>query len=446
MKLPLITLLLLVSLNSMVAQNTDTVFVSVSRDSGRLEQNKFIDRYDDAFGTYVPAKWLFKWDLASLLPQTASSYTTLSSSISSALRFSVERKLSPGFSINATYAYGFGYNSFFRFSTIGGVYTNNLARHEFLIEPRWYFGMKKRIEQGKGANNFSGNYFGLELRHGRRQNAAEDNLPTVEFNAASLRFGLQRRVFKHGYFDISTGLGINHFPASQFSRERTALISDTRIGVGLALAKPKTTLEKSPDYCNALQCFREERRMWKVDLYNILKIYTLDNIRLNLNVAMEQKLGNSPFSVEISGDLSGQTIDYEAFNYTADQLSWGSKLQLQGRYYYNLKKRIAMGKSGNNLSGAYLALQSSVSHTRAKVNSVIGNVPSEGTYQNTQILNGVVWGIQYRIFRRAFIDFNLGASIGNTWRESQTIGGPVYKNSDKNEFGVLSNLRIGWAF
>lgn len=446
MKYPLITLLLLVSLNGIFAQTTDTVFVSVSRDSGALEKNKFIDRYDDAFGTYVPSKWLFKWDLAALLPQTASNYNTLSSSISSALRFSVERKLSPGFSINATYAYGFGYNSFLRFSTIGGVYTNNLSRHEFAIEPRWYFGMKKRMEQGKGANNFSGNYIGLELRHGRRQNAAEDNLPKTEFNAASLRFGLQRRVFKHGYFDISTGLGINHFPATPFTTERTALISDARIGVGLALAKPKTSLEKSPDYCNALQCFREERRMWKVDLYNMLQIYTLDNIKLNLNVAMEQKLGNSPFSVEVSGALSGQTIDYEGFNYTADQLSWGSKLQLQGRYYYNLKKRIAMGKSGNNLSGAYLALQSSVSYSRANIQSVISNVPAEGSYQNTQMLNGLVWGIQYRIFKRAFIDFNLGASIGNTWQENRTIGGPVYNNNYKNEFGILSGLKIGWTF
>ena len=85
------------------------------------------------------------------------------------------------------------------------------------IEPRYYYKLKKSIAEGKSAHNFSGAYWGLPILYSYQS----DNYPRNSSNqinnvdidyiqkslVAGISFGIQRKLFKNGYFDVSAGIG-----------------------------------------------------------------------------------------------------------------------------------------------------------------------------------------------------------------------------------------------
>lgn len=412
-------------------QKPDSVFISIAQDTGRLEQQQFANPYDAVFGTYEPTRWLFKLDVASLLP--AFMYLPGDNGQNfdeTGLRLDAEYKISPAFSLNASY--------WLRFSEASGLFRGDgvyFQGHQFRLEPRWYYNMPRRIREGRSANNLSGNYFGLELTQHLRSN----NSSFFNHRSAAVRFGVQRRLFRYGYFDMSYGIGVRHYPQTVFYQERTELFADARLGVGLALARPKSTSGRKAEQCDVLQCFREENRMWKLDLFNLLRVARSSWIRGSLRPAVEQKIGESPFSVEAQLRLDGGYVDGPMVGKSSN-FGIGNHLQL--RYYYGLKKRIARGKSGNNLSGAYVAWQGEWFQTN---NTLYGKnsdgIETKNTTTVRQMHTGPLWGIQHRIFDKGFIDFNLGAAIGNekisNERDTYTRHDLIY---------IFSNLRIGLAF
>lgn len=423
-------ILAMLHITSAFCQTPDSVFITVGQDTGRLEQQRFVSPYDEVFGINEPTRWLFKWNAASFLPALGFNPVGNESISNEGLQIDAEYKISPAFSLNVSYGLGFRLRDGLSFGD-----ENTFYAHRFRVEPRWYFAMPKRIREGRGANNLSGNYFGLELEQ-------ESRINDDTYRAASVRFGIQRRLFRYGYFDMSYGVGVRDFPQTVYGNAATQFFADARLGVGLALASPGRRSAKNIGQCDVLQCFREEKRMWKIDLYNLLRVARTDLIRSSLRLAMEQKIGESPFSVGAQIQFDGSYSDFQnSYSAVSKAHSLGYGALLQGRYYYSMKRRIATGKSGNNLSGAYLAWQIDYKKSRT---TATGRTIDDYTSELTQAGTGPLWGIQHRIFNHGFIDFNVGAGAGNE-RSSTKTNIETVRTTDL-QLHFLGNLSIGLAF
>ncbi len=91
------------------------------------------------------------------------------------------------------------------------------------------------------------------------------------------------------------------------------------------------------------------------------------------------------------------------------------------RYYYNLNRRILKGKSANNFSANYLALEPAVKFL--------------DDFQDSRFTIRTVYGIQRRLWKRGYLDFDIGLeSVFN--RRGRTSAGLEF----------TSSLEIGIAF
>ena len=87
---------------------------------------------------------------------------------------------------------------------------NNLSVR-YVLEPRYYYNLKKRIVQGKSANNLSGNYVALhssnELTHSFLTFSPENAHYKTQFiTAVGAVWGMQRRLFTNGFVDAKVGI------------------------------------------------------------------------------------------------------------------------------------------------------------------------------------------------------------------------------------------------
>lgn len=415
----------------------DTVFVSHSESREVLSPSAITDARDEVFKMQEPCRFLLKLNLATLLPlQTRDAAIYRGVFLEDAwkvqgLEWSGEFKLRPSLSIDA------GLQTTLR--NQGNWFTSLTAR----IEPRWYYGMSRKIKKGTQADNLSGNYLSVEYAHTWYKSATQSDL-----NSLLINWGAQRRLFNRGYFDLGFGAGMAWFPSSPFSRGGRILYARPRLAVGLALARRQSD-KSTGSYCDVLRCFVEERRMWKVDLFTLADFYADYRTRvvaLNPKIAFEQKIGASAWSVqtEIGGSYyygrytSGLNDQKQYFHTQVYQTT----ISLQPRWYFNLKRRIAQGKSGNSLSGMYVGLQGRWAYGYEPASNI--QAGAERSVQHWSL--APVWGLQHRFMKNGYADFNIGAGLASrqfcivnsngdkvTWKE----GGLIY---------LAGGLRVGFAF
>ena len=138
-------------------------------------------------------------------------------------------------------------------------------------------------------------------------------------------------------------------------------------------------------YQKVIMAEREELTLIKVDLLGPL-LYALsgiDTAKHNvIRVSFEQK-----FRPEWSwiAAIEGQANKKEF-----------TEVRLQGsaRYYFNMQKRILKGKSANNFSANYLSTR--VNYKRRPLD------------EDSQLSIDLLFGIQRRIWKYGFIDFDIG--------------------------------------
>jgi hypothetical protein len=141
---------------------------------------------------------------------------------------SVEHKLSPSFSVLAGFDFMLRYNRFNQFDVpfdnYGSFIDTDKTFRGFVyakIGTRFYYGMAKRIREGKSANNFSGNYIGLQftkalsvrvIQH-RYDTRTGESVGTENYDIGgsydaplvSAMWGIQRRLGRRGFVDINAG-------------------------------------------------------------------------------------------------------------------------------------------------------------------------------------------------------------------------------------------------
>jgi hypothetical protein len=442
-----IIILLLIQFN--VSAQKDTAYQTIRQENGEYNAPLVETPADRAFRTKVPSKWMFKMNLAQILNfgnNKQNEYGT--SPIGMPIGFGIEYKIFPAFSIGAYYGI-----------ILGSPSDNNswLYSSSFVVEGRWYHDMKKRIKKGKSANNFGGRYFALE--------AGKSNSNVLsgiwDERRIALRYGLQQRFMRNGYFDISIGAGISE--QSPIIKNAIAFSTDQRVAVGLAAFLPKSkSMVQSGGLCDVLHCQDEQYKMLKINLFNLLNFQINQNIHsINFqpNIAFEHKIGRSPFSVEVelktefnaskikySNTLWQPSFDFKGITST----NWNATGEL--RWYYNMRKQILKGSSGNNLSGSFFGLQ--LNH-RDLIKSTISikNEQPVRIYSTTFITgdywtSNLVWGIQQRLLDRGFIQFKIGAGStfgGHNYRYDGPYR-PVTKIGRSNELNIVADLKVGFAF
>lgn len=421
---------LVISAFSAFGQTPDTTYTTIGQTSEAFEKTRFIDRYDHVFGTQAPTRFLLKWNTLALLPivtQGENEQVLQSANLlnSASLDLRAEAKLAPMLSLQVA-------GAFYRQSAT--VLSRGSHAVDLRLEPRWYFDMSRRIREGKSANNLTGNYIGLE---GRRLWFDNGTYNTFETNSLSLRFGMQRRLWRYGFFDLSYGVGYQSGlyrygivgGAIQEYKDQSAF-GEARVALGFALGgrKPQRD-DAAASVCDVFRCFQEDRRMFKVDLFRALR-FEQNHLSFNPRVSWEQKIGQSPFSVEVEGELGADGTRY-VNNGDVDHL-WDYKVgaSVQPRYYFLQKRQVARGKSGNNLNGLFLG--TALGYSRAENRSYyFGNGTTNNFYAAPHL------GVQYRLFKKGFIQYKFGVLWSDNQLSELVSGEPTSWYSD---------LKVGVAF
>jgi hypothetical protein len=246
----------------------------------------------------------------------------------------------------------------------------------------------------ESVNNLNGNYIGVK------------GLYTVNFfpedgknNWGILAsYGMQRRVFNRWYADYQIGLGTGklNLPNSIGSNADINYWLHNKFTIGLSFGNGK----KSPtSTCDLFNCFEEENSLWKLDLRRIFS-EKFFGFSISLNPEYERKLGKSPFSINTSLDLA-----------YSNGINGGFAVggSVEPRYYYNLKKRIARGKSAHNLSGNYIALNIQGNYSNYDYIGYLDTnalVVGAGTFFGSSFSIEPRFGIQRRLFKNGFLDIS----------------------------------------
>ncbi len=406
---------------------TDTV--TYSSEQKPIEKIKIIDAYDYVFLTQEETKALFKLNLLPALNATPT-FTSCCKNLNAGIGTALEVKLSESVSINNEFGFNYFYSDFIVFTQTDSfssgpdpspIYEykksrNNSTYLRYTFEPRWYFQMKKRIANEESADNLTGTYLSLpysvEFHKFKRPRLAE-KYGQLEANASvhtfGLRIGTQRRIFKNGYIDVHAGFGysvgntikapFSSVPPSQyFMTKRANRIVSVSTGVKLGIAFGKVSKEYNVNKCEVLKCFFENDDLFKINLINAISVSNnIANGRLS--IGYEKKLGSSPFSINADVWLRYSFIIINQFSGPGNNLIFGD-IALEPRFYYSLRKRIANGKSANNLSADYVSLT-------FRTNAAFHNLMSTGGRFRYSTLSPA-WGVQRRLFEFAFIDLKIG--------------------------------------
>ena len=183
---------------------------------------------------------------------------------------------------------------------------------------------------------------------------------------------------------------------------QTTPADTTRLSYGEELlSQPDTT---------ALRLQTAERGQWKLGLNNFTlgqaaavdaNFYT----RYGVHLAYERQLRPG---WAVQGELSPAVVRYrQADGQLRRALS--ARVQLTGRYYYDLERRRRKGKNAGSFSGNYLAVAVGAGlgrHTRDT--PFYYYFPADGSANKGLAEVALLYGLQRRLGRRGFVDANLG--------------------------------------
>ena len=141
-------------------------------------------------------------------------------------------------------------------------------------------------------------------------------------------------------------------------------------------------------YNRIIRVHEEKLRLFKVDLIGPT-LYLVSN--WDEKDAAQNKLVNIAYEQKINPNWSWLVES----SFTADRSDFKEIHGVGGaRYYYNMKRRILKGKSANNFSGNYL--------------SAVLTYGYRFQDDDDQATINILYGIQRRLGRYGFIDFNVG--------------------------------------
>ena len=186
---------------------------------------------------------------------------------------------------------------------------------------------------------------------------------------------------------------------------------------------------------------RAARHQWKLGLNNFLinsypfSPYSSGNFydrlyytRVGLHLAYERQLGRA-FSVqaEVSPALTYSRPDPSA----AIEGGFALRAQLQGRYYYNLERRLRRGRRPSPFAANYFALALG---TGTNFGNVLRETPNYLLFNHPGAATdaALLYGLQRRLGRYGFLDAAVGAT-------------GLLEDGGVHRVGLAASLRVGLA-
>jgi hypothetical protein len=426
----------------------DTLQITTEIDT-TFKNTKYFIAYGDADLANQVTTRMFKFDPLSWL--------LFGNESASQLKLEYEHKLNPSLSVNAAIG--------FQGAIVGSTFLTRNMYSSFSwvasIEPRWYLGMAEKVRKKQAANNLSGNYIGVRLStfitpSGWANTAIEQKtLPDSLITAATqsrlmgyrleLNYGIQRRLFKRGYVTFSFGGGVALEEGIRVDNVVTKTLStktlwrpfvNNKVSFGWVFGGDSKNSKTNVTQCDLFRCFEEEGKLFKINLLGLAKILDLRNVATETTASYEFWLNKeNSFSLNSSLYFRGEYLKAppSELNSLQKAPSWlvETGARIEGRYYYNLQKRIASGKSAQNFSANYWGLPIDYSHSNYVTTSKFVQDPKT---TETTFKIGFVYGAQRRLFKNGYLDLNLG---------------PAYKfDLVKNQcgFSALGKIELGLAF
>lgn len=368
---------------------TDSLKYAAETENDTLVE--YLSPMEYAFMFHEETNWLFK---ANLLLNSEFNGTAN-------LKLSLEKKIFKNFSLNAVL---FNYTSF-NLGIYPGPYNEDGI--EFSLEPRWYYNKRRHILNNEPTTNLSGAYFavGAGYRMALTNQTHVTNYKNLEFIPLFAKWGFQRRFLKRGYLDVGIMAGWNN----SLNKEKwSTFFFNTYVDAGLAFTRDKHKLDFEK-LCPVLKCHAADRFLLKTNLLNSINLaYIREALVGSLvpNISAEFKLGTSPFSINTQLAVKFQYSKTSDFDFNTFSIS--PHLLMEGRYYYNLNRRILMGKSGNGLSANYISLG-------ATYRGEFYTYKSDGhkSHQGSSFVGVIArTGIQRLISDHFYFDLNIGVGYG----------------------------------
>jgi len=290
---------------------------------------KYLTPMEYAFMMHEPTSWMVKTGVLSGTNRWGSFFTV-----------AYEKRIAPSFTLNLAADFG----------TTRYKYGKSV---QLSIESRWYYRLNKRIREKKTTRNMSDNYLAIGI-----SSIFYFSNDEKESNIYSLytKWGLQRRFLKHWYIDfgIKTGLGV-----TSFNNPTPYFVFSTFTNVGVAFTKDKFKLNKEK-LCPVLRCYAADDYIFKTNLNGVLffsSYYNRRTLSVEPNLSFEKKIGKSPFSINTELKAFYHLFEFPDGDQNITQYTTlGANILLEGRWYYNLRRRILKGKSGNGLSANYITI------------------------------------------------------------------------------------------
>jgi hypothetical protein len=471
----LILIICLLSLNTLVFSQ-DSIKIRTEIDT--FNKSNYEGQFDYVFARKEARKQLFK-------------FGGMINSNNSFFELAYERKLTKDISVN------FSLNNTIKGNLINRLlgselnslfYSDNELTHvlRFSVESRWYYTMKKDIKKGFISDNLNGNYIGL------RTNIDVVRVDNYFTASHELTWGMQRRILNNQYFDFNIGAGFSYLLKGMKSN-RFQEVFNYRFTYGFILDNNLLNKKKNIN-CDALRCFEEEKNLWKIGISNAFSANN-ESIASNFSIAQEHKTNNSRWSIETKlslildniknnainevpipvqnsgrfivpsynsknwntqiamhfeiltklGNISGIRLPKgilvykgEVENTDLKTESVGSNIQFMPRFYWDLNKRIAQGKSANNLSGKYIGLN--VNYEYVKWTTKFNHQSNYDLRIQTFFIAPSI-GYQKRLLNHLFFDVN--ASYGAIFRKYSDRNGHSLDFSGR---GLSTNFTFGLSF
>ena len=410
---------------------TDSIKVSISQETGTLEKSEIIVNSQYVLKRQEPINQLFKLQIGST-PTDYSRGGTIEFNVTAGY----ERKFGKAFSVNAL----------LDFWTVDEG--KNKSTFSAIIEPRFYLNQK--------VSNLSGAYLGLKFQQNLTGTIYDLDYSTKSFNQRiALTWGIQNRFLNTGLIDIGITAGLetsttttpiwetivrgnyseNKFTGkhNEFKESNWFVRSEARIGLGFT----RSANRYKATTCDVFKCFEAQKSWLKIDFTRMF--YISENKKdVNLGLDYEFKIGQSAWSINqaVRVQYKSYTGISTMYNSSGPSMStysvgpfWSGSYSLEPRYYYNLKKRIAYGKSANNLSANYVSL----------LNGMDFYKNPNGDLQGSKRHTGLVYGVQRRLVKNGFFDVNAGIAKVH---DGTFVDGLFPRSSG---LFLLLNFKVGYA-
>jgi len=321
-------------------------------------------------------------------------------------------------------------------------------RIETGLELRYYYKIKKLIEQGKQANNLSSEYFSGGIEHNGVAFPGEGQANRIM--TYNINWGSQRRFLNYGYIDLGLQLSYSNFefkfPTIESITASFVTLSN-RTSVGFAFGKNYEIGDVVK--CPIFKCYLDRKSALKFNMNKVLNLSygtssSFENknrfaVSLNPEISFEHKIGSTSFTINQELDLlAGFSSRISNLNPNAGISEYRLGYTATLRHYFQLNSNVKKGKSGNNLSGFYWFAGASIDFGDSKLPLISQEVDFEvGKHNYIDVPFGV--GYQKTMLNNFYFDFQAGLSA----RINEKI---APRNADEHNSGILLDFKVGKLF